>query len=93
MAPDPNSNPTLNPNPGGNILGGNLPGGRAGAILLMFLKPMILWNFVMIYETLILILVSSQSYLKIKSIANVFSISIDYFYFYVSSKNQKIKLI
>ena len=47
----------------------------------------------MIYETLILILVSSQSYLKIESIANVFSISIDYFYFYVSSKNQKIKLI
>ena len=68
-------------------------GGGRDAILLMFVKLMILWNFIMIYETLLLILVSSQSYLKIKSIANFFSISIDYFYFYISSKNQKIKLI
>ena len=43
-----------------------------------FLKRIILWNFIIIYEALLLILVSSQSYLKIKSIANLVCISIDY---------------
>ena len=42
---------------------------RFTVILLMFLKLMILWNFIMIYEDLLLILlilVSSQPYLNLK---------------------------
>ena len=51
---------------------------RFTLVLLMFLRFMILWNLIVIYETLLLILVSSQSYLGIKSIANLVSISIGY---------------
>ena len=39
---------------------------------------MILWNFIISYEALLQKLVSSQSYLKVKSAANLISISIDY---------------
>ena len=42
---------------------------RFTVILLMFLDLMILWNFIMIYEDLLLILlilVSSQPYLNLK---------------------------
>ena len=35
-------------------------------ILLMFLKFMILWNYIMIYGALLLILISSQPYLNLK---------------------------
>ena len=46
----------------------------------------------MIYETFLLILVSSQSYLKIKSIEDLISISIDYGLI-TFSKNQIANLI